>query len=48
MTVCQVGVKGVGFVTEQEAAEADRIVAASRSASSVRKPFQFPWEPWAG
>jgi hypothetical protein len=33
----------VGFVTEQPAVEVDRIVAASRNASSDRKPVQFPW-----
>ena len=42
ITVFQVGAKGVGFATLQPAAAVERMVAASRSEASVRKPFQFP------
>ena len=42
MTVFHVGVNGVGLATEHPAAVVDRIVAASRRPSSVRKPFRFP------
>jgi hypothetical protein len=42
ITVFQVGVWSVGSTTAHPALEVDRIVDASRRASSVRKPFQFP------
>jgi hypothetical protein len=40
--VCQVGVAGVGFTTVARQAEVERIVDATRSASSVKKAFQWP------
>jgi hypothetical protein len=42
ITVFHDGVCGVGLVTVHPAALVDRIVAASRIASSVRKPFTGP------
>ena len=42
ITVCQDGVCGAGFVTTHPVAVVDRIVAASRRASSVRKPTKGP------
>jgi hypothetical protein len=42
MTVFPDGVNGMGFVTVHPSALVDRTVAASRMASSVRKPFYGP------
>ena len=42
ITVFQLGVYGAGLVTAQPDAAVDRIVAAWRSPSLVRKPFHGP------
>lgn len=46
IAVCQVGVNGAGLVTAHPAAVVDRIVAPSRIASLVMKPFQGPCAAW--
>src|SRR4051812_39328714 len=45
VTVFHVGVNGTGFVKAQPAEDVERMVAASRTASTVRNAFQGPWPP---